>query len=105
MTQETLVVYNNYFHLSYAIYVNRLLSKPFKTDCLDYETVQYESQAHCVDQCLTSAMKQSLERVPFSAVSVEPIKEEHMTVTDNENQTVRTIAYEMEQKCAIECRQ
>lgn len=56
-------VFNNYFHLSYAMFVNKLLPAPFATDCISYKALRFESREHCVDLCEIQGITDVLGKV------------------------------------------
>ncbi|KAI1282012.1 hypothetical protein HDE_13211 [Halotydeus destructor] len=57
------------YYLTYNLFSSKLLGAPYRSDCLDYGTVEYESRGHCVDTCMTRMTKAGLGLYAFPAVS------------------------------------
>lgn len=58
--------------LSYSHFTSIHLPPPYKTSCLDYSTVGYESQGHCFDSCIRNLV---LGRLPFTPTNILSFEE------------------------------
>lgn len=58
----------NYIVVTYQRYYSQLLPPPYKTNCIKYAVLGFQSRGHCFEQCLNKATVETLGRVPFTTV-------------------------------------
>ena len=85
------------------MFVNNLLPKPYWTDCLDYQTVEYESQEGCIDKCVTKECLKINQKVPFTAVQTDAIDKLHVSISDNEKEEFAKQMAQLKQECSKMC--
>ena len=100
---ENITLKDDFFSLSYSMFVNNLLPTPYWTNCLDYQTVEYESQEACIDKCVTTECLKINQKVPFTAVQTEEIDKLHVSISDNEKEEFAKQMAQIKQDCSKKC--
>lgn len=62
----------NFITLSYSVYKSTLMKYPYKTNCIDYEDREFESQFQCIDSCVTKEYESRLTFNPFTTLTRDP---------------------------------
>lgn len=93
----------NLIQISYNSFTSIRLPFPYKTNCLDYRTINFESKKHCFEDCLLKNTISRLGKVPFSVVVNEPLDLQIISDADIKNSTFHKIRYSIEEECFSKC--
>ncbi|KAI1282111.1 hypothetical protein HDE_13210 [Halotydeus destructor] len=93
------------FFLSYSMFINKLLPAPYSSDCIDYQLVNHESQEECIDQCVTREIVALRNKVPFFAVSVDPVDLMAVSAHDYQDAVFVGQVTAARAKCSASCSQ
>lgn len=93
-----------YITLSYHYYRSIKLPYPYKTECIHYSTLGFESNLHCHESCLVNRTIEKLGKIPFTCLIDEPIDKPLITTVDNANATFMAQLKKIEMYCDFKCR-
>lgn len=97
---------NNKFFATYTMFSQQRLPSPFVSNCLDYEKIGIASRSLCLKECITKESIQFFGLVPFSVISLEPVKRRHMTTLYlYKNSSAEKVLDSLEDKCKLKCHQ
>lgn len=57
---------HNSYRLTFWRLESRKLKWPYTSDCFDYTTTGFESQSHCINECMLQASIKQYQMVPYS---------------------------------------
>lgn len=97
---------NNKFFATYTMFSQQRLPSPYVSNCLDYEKIGISSRSLCLKECITKESIQSFGLVPFSVISLEPVRRRHMTTLYlYKNSSAENFLDFLENKCKLKCYQ
>lgn len=78
---------------------SRLLPPPYKTECMDYNQTGYESEEHCVQDCVKRRILKKYNKIPFSIIIQEPLDKQIVSYKDVSDRQKAAYILETDRVC------
>ena len=95
----------NYVTISYRKFVSHLMKPPYKTMCVDYPKIGFESASECYDECLKNSAVDGLQKLPFEAALYEAVDLPLISKSDLANANLSNALHKFEKQCENKCKQ
>ena len=93
----------NHVVISYSRGMRVMKGPPYRTMCLNYSDIGYESRGHCFEDCLYRLAIKEIGKVPFSIMVNQPVDLPMMSFRDDGNDTISKKLFQLEQRCSRNC--
>lgn len=89
--------------LSYSSFQSKLLPAPYKSKCIVYSDIGFESREHCQEACIINKTVSRFNRIPASVLIGTDHPHRHLSVTDPYNETMKAEERNFRTECRSKC--
>lgn len=95
---------NYLYYLTYFTLVKQRLPPPFVTNCLDYWTIDRQTQTDCHQRCAKVQSKETFGKIPFSSIESNQTSDDRViSYLDLMNKSVSNRLFELYEDCQSVC--